>query len=84
MSWIDLISGGFQIAAGFAVAGHIYQARKAGRVIGVSIASLVFFASWSAWNLFMFSYLGMPFAAGCAFAALVADLAWLYTARKLK
>jgi hypothetical protein len=50
----------------------------------VSVASLIFFAAWSLWNLFMFSYLGMPFAAACAFAALCADLTWLYTVLKLR
>lgn len=64
--------------------GHVYTARRAGRVSGVSVASLIFFAAWSLWNLFMFSYLGMPFAAVCAFVALCADLTWLYTVLKLR
>jgi hypothetical protein len=81
---IDLISAAFQGIAGFAVLGHVYQAKKQGRVSGVNFYSLIFFACWSAWSLFLFSYLSMPYAATTAGISMIADLIWLRTAWKLR
>jgi len=64
----DYVNGAFEILGAVAIAGHVRQVLKDKAVAGVSIMSVIFFASWGFWNLYYYPHLGQwaSFAGGIA------------------
>jgi len=53
----DLINGGFEAFAGFAILNHCFKVLQDKCVRGVSIASSFFFLVWGFWNVFYYPHL---------------------------
>lgn len=53
-AWPDLVNGGFEAAAGFAVLNHCFALYRDKEVRGLSIASTAFFTAWGVWNLYYY------------------------------
>ena len=54
----DYVNGAFEILGAVAIFGNVYRVLKDKAVAGVSIMSMIFFASWGFWNLYYYPSLG--------------------------
>lgn len=58
MLTLDTINSLFELLGGFFVLGHCRAVIRDKAVSSVCITSIVYFTSWSCWNLFYYPFLG--------------------------
>lgn len=74
----DLVNGTFELFAGWAVLLHCRRLFLDQMVRGVSFYATAFFASWGAWNLYYYPWLGQMWSFSCGVFVFIANVIWTF------
>jgi hypothetical protein len=79
MQIADLINGlFFEMCAGWFVFNHARAVLRDKEVAGLSVVSVIFFASWGIWNLYYYPSLGQMWSFWGGIAVVSANVYWVY------
>lgn len=75
--WADNVNGLYEALAGLFILNNCRMVVKDKKVKGVSIVSVVFFATWGGWNLYYYPSLGQWASFWGGLAVFTANLIWI-------
>lgn len=74
----DLINAAFEFCGFIAVIPTIIEANRTKEIKGVSIITVLFFASWGFWNVFYYPSLNQEWSAYAAILLAAVNCVWLW------